>query len=363
MRVLFVTAHAHLPQMSGGSQSSTHELATALARRGHGVAVLAALWGRGYIGWRGRVLMKLLRSKAARDRHPGYDVYRKWRVWEDVEAVTGRFRPDVAVVMAMKPVPSARALLAAGVPTAVYLRDAEFDALGGDPRTLEGARFIANSRFTAARYAQAFGLDCAVVPPLFDAQRYRTRRQEPGCVTFVNPHPVKGRDLAFAIAERCPDIPFRFVESWPLEEPVRAAIEARARGTNVAFQRRTTDMRPVYARTRILLAPSQWEEAWGRVATEAQFSGIPVLASDIGGLPEAVGPGGVLLAPDAPADAWAAALRRLWEDRDLYEATSAAALRHAARPELEPGRQVDALLALLRAAADGAPRRAVAAGA
>src|SRR3546814_9881685 len=43
------------------------------------------------------------------------------------------------------------------------------------------------------------------------------------------------------------------------------------------------DMREVYRRTHTLLVPSQWEEAWGRVATEAQFSGIPVLASDRGG--------------------------------------------------------------------------------
>ncbi len=57
---------------------------------------------------------------------------------------------------------------------------------------------------------------------------------------------------------------------------------------------RTMDTRSVYAATRVLLVPSQWKaETWGRVASEAQFSGIPVLASDVGGSPEAVAPGGV----------------------------------------------------------------------
>ena len=38
---------------------------------------------------------------------------------------------------------------------------------------------------------------------------------------------------------------------------------------------------------------------FGRIAVEPQFSGIPVVASDRGGLPEAVGPGGVLIDPAA----------------------------------------------------------------
>jgi glycosyltransferase involved in cell wall biosynthesis len=74
---------------------------------------------------------------------------------------------------------------------------------------------------------------------------------------------------------------------------------------NVTLHPPTRDMRPLYARARLLLAPSQWEEAWGRVATEAQVSGIPVLASNRGGLPEAVGNGGILLPADAPGNEWA----------------------------------------------------------
>src|SRR3546814_9608260 len=93
----------------------------------------------------------------------------------------------------------------------------------------------------------------------------------------------------------------------------RAALHARvAAHSNLRLQQRTHDMREVYRRTHTLLVPSQWEEAWGRVATEAQFSGIPVLASDSGGLPEAVGPGGSVLPHDAPAAVWAAALREYW---------------------------------------------------
>jgi len=112
-------------------------------------------------------------------------------------------------------------------------------------------------------------------------------------------------------------------------------------------------MRQVYRTTHTLLVPSQWEEAWGRVVTEAQYSGIPVLASNRGGLPEAVGPGGQVLPHDAPAAVWAAALREYWNDPDVYEQAAAAALAHARRPDIDPARQVAALAAILAEAGRG----------
>ncbi|MEE4348758.1 MAG: glycosyltransferase [Pacificimonas sp.] len=67
-----------------------------------------------------------------------------------------------------------------------------------------------------------------------------------------------------------------------------------------------------------MLVPSQWFEGWGRIVTEAQISGIPAIASKMGGLPEAVGKGGVLLPADAPAEEWAAACSQLWSDKKLH---------------------------------------------
>jgi glycosyltransferase involved in cell wall biosynthesis len=70
------------------------------------------------------------------------------------------------------------------------------------------------------------------------------------------------------------------------------------------------------------------------VASEAHVSGIPVVGSRIGGLVESIGPGGVLVAPDAPASFWIEALRSIWDDEDRYAALSSAALRYSERPEL-----------------------------
>src|SRR5271156_3811764 len=109
---------------------------------------------------------------------------------------------------------------------------------------------------------------------------------------------------------------------------------------NVTLAPPQQDMRKVYGRCKILLAPSVWEEGYGRVVTEAQISGIPVVASTRGGLPEAVGPGGILLDLDSPISDWAAAVRKLWQDQRHYRELSAAAVAHAQRREMALAYQI-----------------------
>ncbi|MGF1630928.1 MAG: glycosyltransferase [Kiloniellaceae bacterium] len=347
MKILFATGHGYAPQRVGGSETSSHELILALQELGHRCAVLAHLQGNGWLALRNRVLMKLGRRDLVADRLPGYRVHRAWYPDRQVAAALARERPDVVLVQAGEPLRMAKALRATGVPTVVYLRDVEFHELGGDPSELPGLRYIANSRFVAEKFRAAYGPEPQVIRPLFRAERYVTSRA-PKEVTFINPHPVKGVDLAFEIAALCPEIPFCFVEGWPMNAEEQAALERRVAALpNLRLRARTHDMRAIYRTTHTLLVPSQWEEAWGRVATEAQFSGIPVLASDRGGLPEAVGPGGRVLPHDAPAAVWAAALREYWGNPEVYRTASESALSYANRTEIDPARQIAVLAAIL----------------
>ena len=352
MRILFASGGGYAPEFAGGVQSSTDHLARQCLAAGHDPAVLCALFGDGLFGLRARVRMKLAGRKAALDTHPGYPVMRAWFPVGEVGHAVARLAPDVGVVQCHGSVPLGRELEAAGVPVVVYLRNVEFDELGGDLRDLE-ARYIANSRFTARRYEEAFGIRSTVVPPTIDPALYRTDTTGE-YVTFVNCYPEKGFERAVEIAAGCPDIPFLFMEGWKLAPDHLA----RVRGTletlpNVTFRHRTSDMRAIYGVTRVLLAPSRWEEAWGRVASEAQCSGIPVLGSARGGLPEAIGPGGAVLPYDAPVAEWVAALRAIWDDPARYDALSKAAREHAARPALDPAEQFAAFMGVLEAAADG----------
>jgi glycosyltransferase involved in cell wall biosynthesis len=188
-----------------------------------------------------------------------------------------------------------------------------------------------------------------VVPPVFRRTDYATRVTG-AMVTFINPVAVKGVDLALQIAALCPQIPFAFVRGWPLGVTQEARLKRKIRRLgNVVLLDRRTDMRTIYRDTRILLVPSQWEdETWGRVVSEAQFSGIPVVASDRGGLPEVVGPGGLILGHDAPAALWAEAVTRLWSDPPHYARLSQAALAHSTRSDLDPEKQVSTLIHTLQ---------------
>ena len=348
MKILVVSGNPHMPQFSGGVESTTHELALEMGRRGHPVSVLCRLVDGG--GWKTlflRAMRKLSRQQFPADRVLGYPVYRQWLVLPRIQDAVREIAPDVAIVQIgyRESVLLARELTACGVPVLFYLHNVEIEELGGDPRTLSGVQFIANSEFTSRRYKELFGIDSIVLPPTMRGEEYVSQRM-PANVTFINPHPLKGRDIALDIAERCPEIPFTFIESWSLGPDHLAELRSRlAVLPNVTFQRRTKDMKGIYSKAKILLAPSVWEEAWGRVATEAQFSGIPVVASDIGGLPEAVGPGGVLLDPKGPIEPWVDAVKHLWGDDAFYRQKSEAALAYSKRPEISPGGQIETILA------------------
>jgi glycosyltransferase involved in cell wall biosynthesis len=234
----------------------------------------------------------------------------------------------VATTLAAKP---------SHVPVVTQVHDVVFHLHDGDFREIEGVPCVANSKFTAEKYRAAHGIDCIVVYPFMSLENYRTNTSRAN-VTFINPLVHKGAALALKMARACPDIPFCFVEVLPPTDEIKTEIAALP---NVKLLPPQKDMRKVYGKCKILLAPSLWEEAYGRVATEAQISGIPVIASNRGGLPEAVGPGGILLDPEGPADDWVNALRRLWQDDKHYAELSAAALAYAQRPEMCFTYQID----------------------
>ena len=346
-RVLFVTDYLHVPQGGGGAERNTHELCLALRATGMSVAVSCFLQVDGSLmSWASRLRRKLPpRREYSRDRGLGYDVFRGWdhsRIGE----VIGRFRPDVAVVQSTHPEPLIRALATYHLPTLAYFHEVEAIDHLGFLRDV-GVPVLANSAFTAGRLAEVCGLSSEVVLPLIDARQYRTAVQ-PGRVLFVNTIPRKGVETAFAVAECRPDIPFDFLLSWTHKAPALEMLRMRAKAAgNITLQPPTQDMRPIYGRAKLLLAPSQWEEAWGRVATEAHVNGIPVIGSDRGGLPQAIGPGGIVLPADAPAESWVAAVSSLWDDRAAYDRTASAARAYAARPEIQPETIVATLRAIL----------------
>ena len=81
---------------------------------------------------------------------------------------------------------------------------------------------------------------------------------------------------------------------------------------------------------RFLVVPSIWWEVYGIVLAEAMMLGIPVIASNIGGMPEVFEHerSGLLVPPGDP-HALAAAMRRLWDNPELRARMGQAGRRFA----------------------------------
>jgi len=122
--------------------------------------------------------------------------------------------------------------------------------------------------------------------------------------------------------------------------PELAALEARAArlglGDRVTFHGHVdeADIPGTYRRVDVLAVPSLpmpgWIEQFGRVVVEAQASGIPVVASASGALPDVVGQDG-LLVPPGDAVALGAALARFLDEPGLWERLRAASVADAPR--------------------------------
>jgi glycosyltransferase involved in cell wall biosynthesis len=84
------------------------------------------------------------------------------------------------------------------------------------------------------------------------------------------------------------------------------------------------------AKHKIMVVPSSYAEPFGIVALEGLAAGCVVVASSAGGLPEAVGPCGILF-PNGDAKAMASALRELLTDPALRERFLTEKNRHLER--------------------------------
>jgi len=84
----------------------------------------------------------------------------------------------------------------------------------------------------------------------------------------------------------------------------------------------------------VLVVPSlttpSWVEQFGRVAVEAMASGVPVIASDSGALPDVIGDAGILV-PEGDPSALRAALEDLSRDPERWLTLQGAGLRRAER--------------------------------
>jgi glycosyltransferase involved in cell wall biosynthesis len=338
MKILFVTSYGHLPDVVGGLQTTLHELCLALTVRGVEPTVLC-----GSVATRSRELFR-----ARSDELLGYAVIRMPRAEESLNTVAAALEPDAIVVLTGDN--TATMIIAAmdtELPVAVYIHNVEFREFGGILLPDPDICYFSNSQFTTRRLRSLFGIESTPLLPLVQPDLY-TMEPSREKVLFINPSLLKGVEMFFQVAERLPHIPFRVFESWNLTAPWRSYCHSRVEDlSNVEWCSPTRDITTLYGAARLLMMPSVWEEAYGRSAVEAQLSGIPVVASRRGGLPEAVGEGGIIMNVDALADEWAGVIHSLYTDETLYDELSKKATANATRMEMSSDYIVATLLTAL----------------
>jgi glycosyltransferase involved in cell wall biosynthesis len=116
--------------------------------------------------------------------------------------------------------------------------------------------------------------------------------------------------------------------------PLRAALaeEVERRGLDVLLAGARGDVPDLFAAADVVALPSRWEGS-PLAAHEALYSGTPLVATAVGGVPDLAGDGGdaaAVLVPPGDARAFAAAVLRLLDDPAAARAVGDAGRRRAA---------------------------------
>lgn len=161
------------------------------------------------------------------------------------------------------------------------------------------AGVITTSRWTRDELVARYGLDRVRVAepgvdpaPLATGSPAGTRLLSVGAVTTL-----KGYDVLAAALATLDDLDWscRVVGSLEIEPDLAAGLDR----VSLAGPMTRTELDATYAEADLLVLASR-AETYGMVVTEALARGVPVVASDVGGVREALGGGGVLVPPGDP---------------------------------------------------------------
>jgi glycosyltransferase involved in cell wall biosynthesis len=132
-------------------------------------------------------------------------------------------------------------------------------------------------------------------------------------------HPVLFEAVKKLTAGPLPNIHLMLVGDGPDEALLRNLVEDLGLGNHVSFFPFTSEPRTVFERVNITVLPSLYKEGLPNVLQESMAMNVPVVSSNLGGVPEVVfdGQTGFMVEP-GNSDQLATAILNLWTDQRVY---------------------------------------------
>lgn len=207
-------------------------------------------------------------------------------------------------------------------------------------RILQKRTVFAVSRFIQMKLKELFGVSALVWHPIINFDKYISSGKENKTKTigfFSGGIPYcKGNELVNKIITKMPEGYFIIVGE-------RYFNQFKQIPPNLKYLGHTTNMKEFYGQIKLLLVPSIVEEAFSRVILEAAINGIPVIANRIGGIPEALEDGGILIDIDLTkklnldeiADKYIFEINRFLNNDDSYARYSKKAILRAEKYKAE----------------------------
>jgi glycosyltransferase involved in cell wall biosynthesis len=283
MRILLAQRSDYLPTRNGASKANKCMLEE-LARRGHECMVIAP---GNDVSYRPSSHINGVETNLVFDRR---------RLLRQFAEQIQYFDPAV-VIMSSEDLGQAllRIAVRAGKPL-VYLAhsaaalpcgpEAFFHSPGGTRLLREADAIISVSEYLSAYLTKWAGRAATTLHlPVYGHGPFPSATVPPsGHVTMVNACELKGLSIFLQLADLMPTTEFAAVPGWGTTSADLDRLKVR---DNITILPVFDDVDDVLRHTSLLLVPSLWAENFSLIVIEGMLRGIPVLASAVGGLPEA----------------------------------------------------------------------------